>query len=356
VSRRANEAPITAARLSREAATALLRRRAELVAADTLKAYWDLRAALARVEIQKVAQEMSEQTLRETEALIGAGKLPASERASAAYAVQGQRRARVQAEQQLSNVRDRLARILGLVAPGSLATPLLVPTSRPGRRPPGTSLAELQRQALAGRGDYQALKIELELGRLNEQTAQHELLPRLDLVGGLQLTGLSGEPGEGSSGEGYDRGYWSSYLLKRVGWSAGLALEVPLGNARARAERELAALRARRAALSAELAVQELSLELNVAWRAVQTAREQLRLTEEAARVAEVKLANETARYQAGKITAHILGAVQAEAITERLGREQALADLVKATVDLRAAAGVLLAHMKLNLDGEVRR
>ena len=144
--------------------------------------------------------------------------------------------------------------------------------------------------------------------------------------------------------------------MKRVGWSAGLSLEVPLGNAEAKAQRDIAALRARRATLNTDLAVQEISLELSLAWRAVQSAREQLRLTEEAARVAEIKLANETARYKAGKITGHILASVQADAVTERLGREQALANLVKAVVDMRAAAGVLLPNLKLDVGGEVRR
>lgn len=62
--------------------------------------------------------------------------------------------------------------------------------------------------------------------------------------------------------------------------------------------------------------------------------------------MAEAKLANQTALYAAGKVSAHILGTVQAETISERLNREQALADLVKAAVDLQAAAGVLLSRL----------
>jgi outer membrane protein TolC len=361
ISRRANESALATARLDRKAAGAQLRRQAELVAADTLKAYWDLRAAVAKVAIQQLALKTTEATLHETDVLIGAGKLPASERASADYAVQVQRRAKVKAEQELENVRDRMARLIGLIPPGSLATPQIVPVSSPRRERHRWTLAELQRQALAQRGDYEALKIETQIRRIDEQAAQHRLLPKLDLVAGLQLTGLSGESDASASGtaagtEEYEQSYWSSFVLDRVGWSAGLTLEVPLGNAEARAKRDIAALQVKRALLTEEVAVQALSLELNVAWRAVQVARQQLRLSEEAARVAEAKLTNETARYKAGKITAHILSTVQAEAITERLTREQALADLVKAAVDMQAAAGVLLARLKIDVNGEVRR
>jgi len=72
--------------------------------------------------------------------------------------------------------------------------------------------------------------------------------------------------------------------------------------------------------------------------------------------MAEEKLANETERYQAGKTTAHILSTVQIEAVTERLNREQALADLVKAVVDMQAASGGLLNRLGLSAAGEAAR
>ncbi|MBN2359861.1 MAG: TolC family protein, partial [Deltaproteobacteria bacterium] len=244
----ANLAAITTARLERRAAEAMLRRRAELVAADTLRAYWDLRGARAKVAIQRVALQQSEKTLAETEALIAAGKLASSERASAAYGVEQQRRALLRAEQELADVRDRMARLLGLVAPQSLATPPLVPVSNPRRRPPRWTLEELQRTALAQRGDFQVLLIENELVRLQERTARHRLLPRLDLVAGVQFAGLSEQDPAGSPWSlPFDRSYWSSWALGGTGWSAGLVFDMPLGNGEARARRDLAALQTQRA-------------------------------------------------------------------------------------------------------------
>jgi outer membrane protein TolC len=351
ISRSANEASLRTARLTRESSGALLQRQAELIAATTLKAYWDLRAALARVAIEKTALQTNEQTLKETEALIGAGKLPGSEKASAAYAVQTQRRAILQAEQNLANVRDRMARIIGAVGASSLATPELYPVSVPRRTSPRWSLGDLQKHALSRRGDYRALLLATRIRRTEESAASHRLLPKLDLVAGLQLSGLSGDAAAGTTSE-YDSGYWSSYKMSRVGWSAGLSLEVPLGNLEAKARRELAGIQVRRAELTEQVAIQELSLELNLAWRSLQLARQQLRLTEEAAKVAEEKLRNETDRYKAGKITAHILSSVQIEAVTERLAREQALADLVKADVDMQAASGGLLSRLGLSAEG----
>ncbi len=356
MSKVANEAIITSARLNRDSAVEMLKREAELIAASTLKSYWDLRAAQAKLALAGAALQMAEETLRQTEALIVAGKLAASERASSAYMVQTNLRSRLQAEQQLANVRDRMARIIGAVAPDSLETPELVPASAPRRSPPPEwTLEDLRQQALAARGDYRALAIAIQVRRIEEQVAAHRLLPKLDLLAGLQFAGLSGEAPAGTTSP-YQGGYWSSYGMKRIGWSAGLTLEVPLGNLEAKARQALAAIQIRRAELTQQIAVQELSLELNLAWRTLQLARQQLRLTEEAAKLAEEKLANENERYQAGKTTAHILSTVQIEAITERLNREQALADLVKSVVDMQAASGGLLNHLGLSAAGEAVR
>jgi outer membrane protein TolC len=355
ISRTANEASIQNARLTRESAGLLIQRQAELIAATTLKAYWDLRAALARVAIEKTALKTYEQTLKETEALIGAGKLPASERASAAYSVQTQRRAILQAEQNLANVRDRMARIIGAVSASSLATPELYPVSVPRRSSPRWGLAELQKQALEKRGDFRSLLLATRIRRTEELAAKHKLLPKLDLVAALHLSGLSGDSSDPAMASSYSSGYFSSYKMDRVGWSAGLSLEVPIGNLEAKARRELAGIQVRRAELSEQVAIQELSLELNLAWRTLQLARQQLRLTEEAAKVAEEKLVNETERYKVGKITAHILSSVQIEAVTERLNREQKLADLVKAVVDMQAASGGLLGRLGLSAEGEAK-
>jgi len=346
LSRSANEVAVTTARLTRGAARKNLARTAELIAWSTLKSYWDLHAALAKVQIQKVALKMAQRTHAQTVSLIGAGKLPASEEVAANYLVQTQRRDLLTLARQVSNTRDELARLMGLVPAGSTATPEIVTVvgSRPKRWAP--SRKQLQRIALKRRGDYLYLLEQLKIHRAELDAARHRRLPTLDLVGGLTLTGLSGTA-TGENGDDYPSGYWSSFGMKRVGWSAGLVFELPLFNNKQKAEIELAELKHRRAKLSVDLAVQALSQELNVALRAVDVARQQLRLTKAAARVAETKLVNEQARYAAGKITAHILSTVQAEVVKERLAKEQALADLIKARVDLYAAAGVLISRMR---------
>lgn len=350
VSMDANEAGITSARLGRKAAGDQLDRKAELVAAQALQAYWDLHAALSQRDVQKVALEQAERTLSETQALIQAGKQAAAEAVAAQYQVQVQRRAVSQAEQAIGNARDRLARIIGMVGPRSLATPRIVTAATPAKSVPGTSLPKLQEQALAKRGDYLAQKVAIESRAVEAQAAAHELWPKLELVGGVNFTGLSGTMSDGTQNlAGLSTNYFGSYAMDRVGWSVGLQLEVPLGNRAAESKREVADLELKRAKTALEQLELGISEELNVAWRSVRSAHEQLQITESAVKVAETKLENEQIRYRAGKTTAHILTTIQGEVVRERLNREQALADFNKALVQLWTASGTLMGRSGLS-------
>ena len=207
----------------------------------------------------------------------------------------------------------------------------------------------LLRTAAAGRGDLLAALERVRLQDAKLAAAEHRTLPTLDLVGSLFATGLSGESSSGAP-VGGDGGYWSSFGMNQLGWSVGLVLEVPLGNRKADADRQLARRELQRARASVDVLLQGISAELNTAWRALELARNQLNLTLSAEKVAASKLANEEARYRAGKTSAHLLAAVQAEVVQELLARAQAEADLNRALVKLHSAAGDLLPRMKLKI------
>jgi outer membrane protein TolC len=343
VSIAANEAPMTSAKLGREAAQDRLSRQADVIAADTLRAYWDLHAALANVKVQEVALSLAEKTLAETETLIAAGKLAPAESVVARYQVQTQKRTVVAALQSRDNARDRLARLIGLVGARSLETPRIVTSATPETVVPATDPQSLQGEAMRYRGDYRALSRDAEARRVEVDAARHQLLPKLDLVASVGLTGLSGTSTSGEPGA-MASSYFASYGMDRVGWSVGVMLEIPLFNRAAKAKVDVASLERRRADLMIERAAQVLSEELNVAWRAVRTAREQLSLSDAAAEVASTKVQNELERYRNGKTSAQILTTMQAELTRELAAKEQAVADFQKALVELRTATGTLLA------------
>lgn len=347
ISRSTNELAIFSAKRSQEAARQQLGRKAEQVAAATLEAYFDLHAALAKDEVQRLAIQTAATTLKETRLLIAAGKVAASEQISARYGLQIAQRDKLKTAQAIDEARDRLARLIGLVAPDSPATPPIVTVATQPDLPAPQARERLRRRAFERRGDYLAALTEIAAQQANLAAAKHALLPTLDLVGSVFATGLSGGGGDGTS-SAVSTSYGSSYKLDQVGWSLGLLFALPLGNAKASGERKVAELKLGRARAAAQLLQQSIVQQLNQAWRAMQLAKDQLELTTLAEQVAQSKLRSETLRYRAGKITAHVLAAVQAQATQEHLNRVQAVADLDKALVVLHATAGNLLPRLRL--------
>ena len=80
----------------------------------------------------------------------------------------------------------------------------------------------------------------------------------------------------------------------------------------------------------------------------MQSAREQLEVTRSAVKLAEKKAQDELEKFRAGKSTGQLLTLVQTELVKERLTQEQAVADLNKSLVGLRAASGTLVDPMNL--------
>jgi outer membrane protein len=356
VSRSANEIGLTQARLNKKAAQLALQRKAELIARDTLAAYFELHAALAQDEIQKLAVQNAQRTLTTTKALIEAGKLAPAEALAARYAVAQQQRARLSTERAVADGRDKLARLIGAVSPTSLATPELTTVAAHSRAPKANTLEALAAKALQARDDLRAADQTIALARAKVAAAAHQRLPTLDLVGSVFVTGLSGSASDPTLAASIPSGYLASYEMDQLGWSVGLSFAIPLGNRTAKAALTSAEIELRRAMLAKQRLQQTISREINSAWRAVQLAQDQLALSQQAQQVAKAKLDAEQARYDAGKSTAHVLAAVQAEVLSEKLTRVRAAADLSKALAELHTVCGDLLQQMRLATSGGARR
>ena len=333
-----NKANIITARLDRSAAHQRLRRKVEQTAVEVLKAYWDLHASLASLQIQEVALKQSRTTLSETRELIKGGKIPASEAVEAEHQVKVEERATLLAQQTVSNNRDRLARLMGLTGSRALTTPAYITVSPKGLPLPTESLGDLHATALRHRGDYRALKITEKTRHTELGVTRHALLPTLDLVGSVGVYGHNNtNPYVAASDPAV------GLAQGRVAWSAGLVLEIPLSHRDAKAKREIAELRQRQAAVSVTQQDLLISEELKVAVRGLKAAQALVKLTKTAVQKAELKLRNEMERYRNGKTPARLVALVRADLVQERLAQQTALATLRKALVDLWAATGTLV-------------
>lgn len=338
-----NEVEITTARLAQKAARLELRRKAELIVAKTLVAYWDLYAALANLKVQQVALKDSERTYNETMVLVRASKLAEAEKIPNLYLVQTHKRDVLLAEQVVANARDKLARLMGMVGPRSLATPLLVPVGWPATQLPKVDLKKLHEIALKQRGDLKAAQVSVDSNRVKVRASKDLLLPKLDLVASVGVTGLRGDPASSTMTEAAARLHSS----RNVAWVVGLVLEIPLSLRLARAQTELAELAVRRAQANVKASTQSISEEINVAWRAVKAAWEVLKMNKKAVELAKIKLKNEMDRYRQSKTSAQIIIIMQAELTKERLNLQNSVAKFNQSLVELRTVSGTLVEKLK---------
>ncbi len=336
-SKAVNEANIATARLERSAAHQQLRRKAEQTAVEALKAYWDLHAALASLRIQEVALKQSRKVLDETRELIKAQKIAASEAVEATHQVKTEERATLLARQTVANHRDKLARLMGLSGAAALTTPAYTTAGLlQGLRIPTQSLQELHDTALKKRGDFRALQLTQKSRKVELGAAKHALLPTFDLVGSLGVYG-NNNPIDSATDPTL------GLVQGRVAWTFGFIFEVPLSHRDAKAKREVAHLRVRRAAVSVEQKRVLISEELKVALRGLKAAQALVKLAETSVKVAETKLTNALQLYRSGKTPGRLVALVRSDVVSEQLTQQQALATLHKALVDVWATTGTLL-------------
>ena len=194
-------------------------------------------------------------------------------------------------------------------------------------------------------------KLRLELQQQDLATAiveisklysENQLLPRLDLVGGLATSGLGG-----NAGNSYD----SMVSVDHLRWSAGLMLSIPIGNRAARARDRRAALQLEQDAVSRFELVRTIEKQVREAVRAVLSTQNLVKATGVTVEFATERLGAEVTAYEEGITTSHEVLRFEEDLANARAAYNQALIDHRNALVYLRVARGDVLETVGLEID-----
>lgn len=181
------------------------------------------------------------------------------------------------------------------------------------------------RDALKQRPDYQQALVALQTRHINVVTARNEALPRLDLIGSLNLLGLDSRDITDSL-RFFDNGVRSP-----SSWSVGTLFSLPLGNRTAKGNLRAAKLLDAQALVALKQLEQTIIVDVANAAGEVNTARQRIDSTEESLRLARESLAAGEKRHAAGSATTFEVLQLQ-KLMTE------AQAALIKAEADYRKA------------------
>lgn len=328
------DAEIRAARLSRTAAEHARDDAASALLRDVLTAYWELWYAQAAVEVETAARELARQQVAEAEARAAAlGTLASAEVLRFASELASIEEALAQAES------DRRRRALALgqlldAAPAEAAAFTAAAAGEPTALVVRHDVAAAV--ALAAEASSALLQAQAEVASSREQVrvAQDAVLPRLDLTATLGVGELwRGDELETAGGR------------PAVSATGGLALELPLGNGRARAQ--LGEARARAEAAQARLDERTRAVEVEAARLMDQheTARQRVELARRTVDLARQLAEAERGRLELGTSTSLLVLEAQESQRNTELRYLRALVDQAAAALAVEHLTGELLAR-----------
>jgi outer membrane protein len=205
------------------------------------------------------------------------------------------------------------------------------------------SESDALRTAMLRRPDVVKGRIAIRTAEFNEKVSRNLALPSLALQGSGGVTGLDASYGDAFGDLGSTR-----YPI----WSVGLSFSVPIGNNSARADVAANRLIASQARTQLAATEESAALEVRTALRALDSAYQQIGVTEQAVTAAEVVVASYRKRQQLGLATTKDVLDVVATLTQARESYSVARASYESALTNLWKATGELLDREGIRLKG----
>lgn len=327
-----------------EAAKARYDQESLAIGAQVEQNYWDLYAAERDYAVQKLTRDRAEAFLKETETRAKTGLIGPNQVANARTFRAEQEILLLDREEQLDRISDQLASLIGRRPEGGKRRWLA--TDDPPDEFPVEDITTLVEKAKDTNLDLRAAKADVESRRSVSSAAFWEALPKLDLVGSIGGSGLSGVPQQvvffGSpqplSPRSGSLGGAISQAVKRdfPSWSLGVEFSVPIGlrsgfgeEERLEAETVIAEQREIHVARLLEEQVRTSARELWNGARRLKAAKEGVEAAQEQVRIGQIE-------FQNGRSTAFELVRLTADFAAAQQRYSQALVRSAKAAAHLR--------------------
>ncbi len=330
---RVNLATLRQARLDTLSSQYELRGFAEALLAEVESAYWDCALAQRQIDIYSQSQGLARKQLAETQERVRVGKLAQTELAAAKAEVALRTEGLINARSSLQTQNLRLLRLLNPPG-GRLWQRRVVLRTVPAAPDVGLDdVAKHVRIALRMRPELNQTRLAVRRGDLEIVKTKNGLLPKLDLFVALGKSGYAASFGR-SAGEMDDSGYDAL---------VGLSFEHPPFNRDARAQHKRAVLSREQALEAVANLTQLVEVDVRSAFIEVQRSRQQIAATAATQDLQAEKLRAETEKFGVGRSTSLLVAQAQRDLLDSQISRIEAVANYLKALVDLHRLEGSLL-------------
>ncbi|MFN7954326.1 MAG: TolC family protein [bacterium] len=368
-----NDAPSRIAAHTRDAALLQYRSRAANVVQSALEGLWDLNLARALLEVKQQSLARARQLQKTVQTQVDRGLLARVELLKAQVAAAARDDEVVVARKAVRDAEDRLRDTIAPDADPSFwerelmpAGPIEFPTREVDDQGSVGRALEQRMEILQAREDLASRKDAMALAR-------NALLPSLNLVGGVKVSGLAGSEKQNQSlidfrdqypaiydlldalfggllvGAGtVDRSLVGGYLdalenMDFVTWSVGVNIEIPLGNDTAESRYIQAVADEKRSEENLKSVSRKVQIEVREIVRRVRTNQERLETTALTRELAEKNLQAEEEKLERGYSTSQEVLDLQVALAEARANELKARTDLEKSYAAFTRSAGTLL-------------
>lgn len=336
-----NLSDIRIARKGVTRADATLQFEIEEIVQQVYNAYFDLLFAEADYQSRLNALILARQLQKDNEARRELGAMTVLDVSQARSEVASRQSDLAQARRRVRITANRLKRLISRDFNEVQGRPLVLTDMF---AEPKEELPEIPNMALGlfNRSDYKALQIQAEQNDLSLRFRKNQLLPTLDLTGSLGFSGLDSSLG---------RSYGNTFEATDEDWSIGFIFRYPLGNVTEKNRNEASQLRKERTLLELKRLEQDILLQVSDALARVESAREQIKAARLARLFSEEIAEAENEKLKEGASTSYTVLQLQRDVVNARTDELRALADYHIAMIELRAAQGLLLNNVGLEVE-----
>jgi outer membrane protein TolC len=326
-------------------------------------AYWNLKAAIANLEVQRQSLELAQQTLKDNRTRVEVGTMAPIDIVEAESEVARNEENVIVAESTIRQAEDVLRALIFDPAAPDFWSVVLDPIDPPQTQQQPIDVEAALRNALDKRTDLQSAKTSLANIESSLKFYKNQTLPQLNLEVDYGTTGVGGtqfvrEPGfppgpvlsEVSRSFGaVQQDVWTSDY---PAWTVGVNVTYPLGKTAAHTSYTRSQLELNQGKL------QILNLELQIGTqvrdvgRQVNTNIQRVRATGVARGLAERRLEAEQKKFGVGTSTSFLVFQAQRDLSTARVNELQALLDYNKSLVDFEAVQEAAISGGGITLSG----
>lgn len=326
--RETTEFNISVAQFNKEGSLEQFKTRLMDIISQVRNQYFQLYNARENLKVKKTSLELAETILKNTQAQVKAGVLPAFEVLNAQFGVATQQKNLIDAERAVKDQVDTLRLLLQLNATD------IVPVDTPFQDNYAVDEAQAIQNALDERPDLRQQRVALRTNELQSRVARNQTLPQLDFTASAAFSGLAST---------YNRD------LERVGsgqfpaWAAGLQLTYPIGNDAAENDYIKSKLKVDQTKTQVRSLEETISRDVRTAARAVNSSYKQLDVTARGRAYAEEVLQAFIKKQKVGLATTKDVLDVLNNQVTAEGNQIQAVTDYNNAITTLWKATGELL-------------